>query len=347
MSIKLFNQRFSINELWKMKWSLMRPPLHLGKDYNFSLNRLSQFLRSTHAWGLPPFLMIEPTSRCDMACPICFVRDRKGKYPTGDMPLEQYKQIMDEVGGTLITLALWGYGEPLLNRNLPQMISYAREMGVFTTVSTNAFSLDEEIADALIDSRLDYCIVSVDGASEETYAMYRSPGKFARVVENIATLTKRKRARRSVTPFVNIQFIVMRGNEHEIPAMRKLAHELGADKLSLKKAWVFTKEEERTVLPSDPVYHLKIYSRELDRGICTRPWNTPFITWKGDVLVCCADFGCCALMGNVFGNGGFGAVWNSHRFRSFRVAMIKDINKIDICRRCGAKNYKDGFVPLE
>ena len=345
MAIRLFNQRFSPGEIRRLGPSFLRPAIRPLKALNFAGVWLSQRLHRTRAWGFPPFIMIEPTSRCDMSCPMCFVRDNKDSYPLGEMSFAHYRRILDEMGPRLITLALWGYGEPLLNRSLPEMISYARRKGIFTAVTTNGLSLDEEKADSLIDSALDYLIFSVDGASEETYALYRSRGKFATVTDNIARLARRKRERRSVRPFVNLQFIVMRGNEHEIPRIRELARELRVDKLSLKKAWVFTKEEEERIVPRDPRYRLSIYSGVLDTSPCSRPWNTPFITWKGDVLVCCADFSYAHVMGNVFEEGGFGKVWNNDGFRAFRKAILEDITRIDICRRCGAKNFADGFTP--
>jgi len=344
LTIRVFNQRFSFGELWKLRSGLYRSLLHPLKGANFILIALSRLLKRTRARGFPPFLMIEPTSRCDMACPMCFVRRNRERYALGDMTFANFRKVMDEVGPSLITLALWGYGEPLLNESLPGMIVYARRMGVFTSVTTNALSLTEEKADALIESGLDYLIVSLDGATEDTYAMYRSPGKFARVVENISVLTKRKKGKGRSNPFVNLQFIVMKGNEHEIGMVKKLARDLGVDKLSLKKAWVFTKEEEERILPSDPKFHLGIYGGELDGSICSRPWNTPLITWKGDVLVCCADFSYAHVMGNVFHEGGFRSVWNNEKYRAFRRQVIEDITKIGICRKCAAKNYADGFV---
>jgi radical SAM protein with 4Fe4S-binding SPASM domain len=347
MAVRLFNQYFSLREVWKLRSSLIKPPLRVGKMYNFLLNYLSQKFRRTRAWGYPPFIMVEPTSRCNMDCPMCFVRDLKDKYQPGDLTLSNFNKIIADLGPATITLALWGYGEPLLNKHIAEMIAIAKRYGIFTSVSSNCYSLSKDKAEALIDSGLDYLIASVDGASEETYARYRSPGKFQRVIDNMRYMCRRKKELGKSNPFVEWQFIVMKGNEHEIGKARDLALSIGVDKFSLKKAWIMEWDNPADYLPSHPKYHLQIYKGKLDDNPCSRPWNAPMITWKGDVMVCCADFSYGHRMGNMFEEGTFAKIWNNDKFRFFRKQVSRNINSIDICRKCAAKNFKDGFLPLE
>jgi radical SAM protein with 4Fe4S-binding SPASM domain len=282
-----------------------------------------------------------------MDCPICFVHKDRNKYPPGDLSFDNFKKIIDEIGPTLLTLALWGYGEPLLNSNLPAMIQYAKQYDIFTAVSTNCYAMNEDTAHALVYAGLDYLIASIDGASEETFAKYRSPGKFRKAFDNLSHLCHKKRADNRKNPFVEWQFIVMKGNEHEIDKVKELAAAIGVDKLSFKKVWMRDKSNLKNFLPSDERYHLNIYKKGLDRSPCSRPWNTPLITWRGDMTVCCADFGLEHIMGNVFGKTRFREIWNNHKFRALRKQVIKNINSIGICRGCAAKNFTDGFLPLE
>lgn len=60
--------------------------------------------------------------------------------------------------------------------------------------------------------------------------------------------------------------------------------------------------------------------------------------------MCCADFDYSHIMGNAFEAGGFRAVWNNTSYCAFRAQVLRDIAAIDICRRCGVKNFADGFV---
>jgi len=344
MSVKLFNQRFSINELWKMKWSLMRPPLHLGKDYNFSLIWLSQFLRRTHAWGLPPFLMIEPTGCCDMACPMCPILHWHGRQKAGYMDMENYRRLIREIGSRLYAMSIWGWGEPMLHPQLPEMISIAKGENIFTAVSTNAYSLDREKSCALVDAGLDYIIFSVDGATEDTYSRYRGKGRFHEVMANIRGMSEIRAKKKSPRPFLNLQFIVMRDNEHEIALIKQLSKELGVDKLSLKKVQAFGEKGKERFLPREGKYHLKLYYKELEATPCWRPWTTPLILWNGDMIACCGDLAYAYNMGNVFPPNELKSIWNSEKFVSFREKMLTDIGALTSCRECAAKSYQDGFM---
>lgn len=346
MTIRVFNQRFSFGELWKLRSGLYRSLLHPSKAWNFLAVYLSRVACRTNVAGLPPFLMLEPSSRCNMACPMCpFLVHQKKRGNTADMPFKDYRCLMDELGPKLLTVSLWGWGEPLLHEKLPEMIRYARSYGVFVSVSTNAYSMDRKWAGELIDSGLDYIILSVDGATKETYSKYRGKGKFDRVIRNIRTLIEEKRRRRVLHPFTNLQFIVMRENEHEIPMIRKLARDLEIDKLSLKKVGLIDEADREITLPRDERYVHTIYKLDcLDSKPCSRPWNTPLVTSAGDVIVCCGDIKYTHNFGNVFDGGSFREIWNSTQFRAFRAKVIENINQLAVCRRCPAKSFEDGFV---
>lgn len=281
-----------------------------------------------------------------MACPMCpFLVHQKERSCLADMPLEDYSRLMDELGPSLLTVSLWGWGEPLLNKELPEMIRCSREYGVFVSVSTNAYAMDREWAGRLIDSGLDYIILSVDGATDETYTRYRGKNRFDRVTENIRTLQEERRRRGVRHPFTNLQFIVMRDNEHEVPLVRELARDLGVDKLSLKKVGLIDDSERETTLPRDELYIHRIYKvGQLDDRPCSRPWNTPLITARGDVIVCCGDIRYVHNFGNVFDKGSFREIWNCRQFRDFRRKVIENINQIAVCRHCPAKSFEDGFV---
>lgn len=97
------------------------------------------------------------------------------KMMSYDMFLEiaaQLEEFYTEHGNICTkNLRMWGYGEPLMNKELPRMIRYAREHALSDRVeiTTNASLLTHEISDALIDAGLTRMIVSVQGVTEEKY----------------------------------------------------------------------------------------------------------------------------------------------------------------------------------
>ena len=68
-------------------------------------------------------------------------------------------------------ISLSGHGEPLCNRNLPDMVRHIKAQGIRSRVSihTNASLLDQDLADDLIDADIDRVVVSMQGISSKKY----------------------------------------------------------------------------------------------------------------------------------------------------------------------------------
>ena len=102
------------------------------------------------------------------------------------MTLARFDVALDALRPRLRNLALWNYGEPLLNKELPSMIAHAKTAGVgVVKVSSNVHFLDGARGLALLESGLDVLILSVDGASQATYETFRRDGDFAPIVQKI------------------------------------------------------------------------------------------------------------------------------------------------------------------
>jgi radical SAM protein with 4Fe4S-binding SPASM domain len=95
------------------------------------------------------------------------------------------------------------------------MIAYAKKKGIKVISSTNGHlfgTIDQ--TDRLIASGLDTIIFAIDGISQETYQRYRQGGNLESALDGIRAMVERKRALHSLTPRINLRFIVMKHNEH-------------------------------------------------------------------------------------------------------------------------------------
>lgn len=137
----------------------------------------------------------------------------------------------------LISIDLFNWGEPLFNKQVYDMIRHAYKHHIITSVSTNFNYFSEKSAEALISSGLDFLILSIDGASQETYEQYRVGGDFQKVIQNIKILVDRKRKLGKKTPFICWQFLVMRHNEHEVEIAKKLSQDLRVDSITIDHAY--------------------------------------------------------------------------------------------------------------
>jgi radical SAM protein with 4Fe4S-binding SPASM domain len=305
-------------------------------------------------WGLPPILMVEPTNACNLRCPLCPSGAGTLTRPRGQMGLEAFTQIIDEVGETLCLIILWNQGEPLLHKSFVEMVRYAKRYKIPVMTSTNGHPLSwDSVAEAVVASGIDEVIVALDGVRQETYEVYRQGGKVDVVIEGIRRLTAAKRHLGSRKPTVNLQFIVMRHNQGEIEEMRQLAKDLGVDKLTMKSVQVGTVEEATTFLPDDPHYRRYDFSGDHlrtkggDRFLCSRLWRGTVINWDGTVSPCCFDKDGEHVLGEVGQDGGgLRSIWKSGRYRTFRDRVLKGRNRIGMCRNC-TEGVKDVFPTVE
>jgi radical SAM protein with 4Fe4S-binding SPASM domain len=254
--------------------------------------------------------------------------------------LPTYKRLIDELADRVIYVVLFHQGEPYINRQLNEFIAYAKQRRLYVTTSTNAHYFDIKTAEATVRSGLDTIIVSVDGATQETYSQYRVGGSLEKVLEGTRNLVAAKKRLRSKTPYIYMQFIIMKHNEHELAAMKKLAAELGVDRLLKKTVQVETLEEAREWLPETEHfrrYHLTEEDFTVKRGgkgTCPRPWLTTLVNWDGSVVPCCFDKNGHHATGDLRTTNSFATIWNAEKYTDFRQKMLTDRQAIDICRNC-------------
>lgn len=329
----------------KPVWAAQDKVRWLRRWINLVGLRVSYRLGLLHVLGLPHILMIEPTNECNLRCPLCPTGAGTLKRPKGQMSFELYQRILADLDGSLCRVMLYNYGEPFLHPRILDMIARARQAEIHTRVSTNGLAFMRGIdAGDLIASGLDYLRVSVDGATPETYNVYRVGGQLDRVLEGVRLLQRRKRELGRRRPAVELQFIVMRHNEHEIPAMRQIARELGT-LLRLKSVGLGDPKRGRAYqewLPADE--SLRRYDDcdgqlELARNghatqVCDHPWHRLVVNWDGQVAPCCYDRDGAYELGNAA--EGMAAVWNGESLQAFRQA-VKSQGRPMICQRCSMR----------
>ena len=305
--------------------------------FSYYLSRYSGKIRH---WGYPFTISIEPTTSCNLRCPECPSGLRQFTRDTGQISPEMYHHVIDQLYPDLFYLILYFQGEPYLHPLFFQMVEYARKKRIYTATSTNAQFLTGQFAKKTVESGLDRIIISLDGLDQETYEKYRVGGSFEKVIEGVRNLVKWKKELRSATPFIILQFIVFRTNEHQVPAMRKLAKELGVDKLELKSAQVNNYEEGNPLIPvteSLSRYRMKddghyVINNPLYNH-CLRMWRGCVITWDGLVVPCCFDKDADHRLGDLKKQS-FMEIWQGGAYDNFRKKIFSARSEIDICRNC-------------
>ena len=189
--------------------------------------------RPAIAGPLPKELYLETTNRCDSKCGTC-VRTFLTKEPPRDITLDEVKKITDQFPD-LERVVLHGVGEPLLNKELFEMVKYLKGRGVYVLFNSDAISLTPKRTVELIESGLDEFRVSMDSADQEFYKQIRGVDQFDRVVKNLKHLTATRLEMGSDTPRVSIWFVAMRMNLHQLPDFVRLAHSIHVREVYLQR----------------------------------------------------------------------------------------------------------------
>ena len=315
---------------------------------------LSFILHKPVLWGLPHTLSVEPGTMCNLACPECPVGNGTLKRENGVMEPDLFRKIIDQTSGHLNHLILYFQGEPFMVPHLFKMIRYAKGKNIYVSTSTNGHFFDRQTISEILGSGLDRLIISLDGASAETYKKYRIGGDFERVVKGIRDLTAHRKEGGYHRPFIIIQFIYFRHNIHEKEKMAGLVKELGADKLEFKTAQFYNLTKTNPLIPEDDRFSRYVFREghyEMKYSLknrCPRLWNTGVITRDGKVVPCCYDKNADHVMGQVT-ELPFRDIWHSVRFNDFRQQVLKRRTEIAMCRNCteglGRLKYGRSIIP--
>jgi MoaA/NifB/PqqE/SkfB family radical SAM enzyme len=186
--------------------------------------------RKASVRSAPYILFLEPLYYCNLECPLCdrqvFPDARPGKE-AGKLSLERFDRLLDEIGAYLFQCQIFGQGEPLLDWPLTQaIIKRCRQRRIFTLMSTNSTLITREMAREIVTSGLDHLVCAVDGISQESYAQYRAAGHVDDAVAGMRFIAAARRETRASLE-IEWQFLVHKGNAHEVEAAKKLAAELG------------------------------------------------------------------------------------------------------------------------
>lgn len=290
----------------------------------------------------PLFVSVEPAAVCQLRCPACPVGLRHLDVSTSrdlerTMSLDVWHRVLSQIRDTAFIVQFYFQGEPLLNKNLPQMIAEAHEAGLYTIVSTNAQALTTEWAEALVQAGLNRIIVSMDGLSDESYNAYRVGGSLEKCKEAIAWLRKAKRVTGYGLPVIELQCLRLKTNEHEWGQFKREYKRLGADRLVFKTAQLYDYASGHPLMPSNPRYSRYIqgsdgsYHRRKLSKRCFRVWSGAVVTTSGEVLPCCYDKAHAYAYGNITERP-LAELFSSKKAQAFRRAAWKE--QPDICKEC-------------
>ncbi len=306
----------------------------------FASFHLSQWTKSSMHPGMPLSISIEPTTACNLGCPECPSGLKMFTRETGNLHQSDAQHWIEEVAPFVTYINFYFQGEPFIHPKFLELVKLAARKKMYTSTSTNAHFLHDELARKTVESGLDRLIISIDGTTQEVYEQYRIHGKLEKVLEGTRNIIAWKRKLKSKTPYVIFQFLVVKPNEHQVQEVKRLGKEMGVDAVRYKTAQVYDFENGNPLIPENEKYsrYRKIIGgryeirNKLDDH-CWRMWSGCVVTWDGKVVPCCFDKDATHQLGDLKFES-LKSIWNGKKYREFRAGIFSSRKDIDICANC-------------
>jgi len=174
-------------------------------------------------------LAINLTRRCNLACAHCYMdagtRDQGGPEELSTTEVEALlDQVADRSSDTMVVLT---GGEPLLRRDLEQLVAHGNGLGLAMVVGTNGVLLNETRVATLKQAGVLGMGISLDSLDPGFHDDFRGcPGSWEK------TLASMEACRQAGLPF-QVHFSVTEANADEVPAMIAFARSVGAHVLNV------------------------------------------------------------------------------------------------------------------
>lgn len=172
----------------------------------------------------PDTLNIESSYACNLKCVMC--PRHFDDVPQGMFTLEMFEKHVEPYVGKFKYVHLTGWGEPLMNKDLPEVVRRCRAAGVWTCFTSNGLLLRPPLDRKILETNLELISVSCDADNAKTYEYVRGKGTFDVLIERLTAFNKLRKEMGAQT-VMQWSFVQMRHNFEQLPAAVRLAARCG------------------------------------------------------------------------------------------------------------------------
>jgi len=275
--------------VWKYRWK---------KERIFSSHEwITNLLAEGRIKLSPKMVRLESCTLCQLDCPYCYMRTGNfGTMGKGYLKYEAFQAFLDK-NPQIRKIEISNNGEVFLNPDLAKILRLAGERKIEIVIGngTNFNTVSEEILELLVQTKVSYINVSIDGASQEIYSMYRRNGNFDKVISNIRRLNAYKEAYHSPYPVLQWQYILMEHNECDVEKAAAMAKELDMNiwyKYECVKGTFRPRDREKLEQITGLSYfsveeYNRCHEKAYGSDMCYQTLFSPQIHFDGRLLGCC------------------------------------------------------------
>lgn len=290
----------------------------------------------------PLVIQVFPIYDCNFACEYCsfsieeekrgFISDRK------KMDLELYKKCVNDLiffKDKIKVIRFVGMGEPLLHKDLSEMIKYTRQKEVAERIEiiTNGSLFTKKISDKIINSAPDKIIISVQGISSDEY-LKNSKIKidFNKFIKNLEYLYSN---RHDIKIHIKIADCTLNNNKEDFfKTFGNICDTIAIENIGpIHSGVAFNKRFIGKPLKNQ-------YGADYTEiTVCSQPFYLIQINPDGKIVPCYSHtypeiIGDCNVE-SIF------EIWNGEKMNKFRYKMLNGIDTVcDICQKCNIIRHR-------
>jgi len=184
----------------------------------------SDDLRYNRRDSLGPVVVFNCTPQCNLRCLHCYSASDSTCPRDNEIITAEAKKLLSEFAEMRCPVVLFSGGEPLLRKDLFELLAEANQLGLRTVLSTNGTLIDGRTAEKLAEAGTSYVGISIDG-NEQFHDIFRqSKGSFRAAIDAFESC--RKAGLRT-----GLRFTIIKANASQIPAVFDIAAENGIRRL--------------------------------------------------------------------------------------------------------------------
>ena len=161
-----------------------------------------------------PVVVWNITRRCNLKCLHCYSQSEDKEYKD-ELTTDECKKVIDNLAEFGVPVIIFSGGEPLLRKDIFELLSWTNQKGIRTVLSTNGTIITEKVAEKLRVANVSYVGISLDGM-EETNGKFRGEkGAFQKAINGI-------RRCKNFRIKVGLRFTISKFNVKDIPEIFQL-----------------------------------------------------------------------------------------------------------------------------
>lgn len=327
---------------WVFLHRLWRP----SKLWNIFKLVLKHYLRMEFLKTYPLLVKIDVTPLCQLKCPVCIHGDdsqegQKQDFKNKEMDFELFRKLTDELAGKTLAFSMYHLGEPLLNKEIYQMIAYASSKGINCYFTSNfSLKISDKEMELMVKSGLRQITVALDGFTQENYSKTRINGQVELVKTNLERVVSTRNRLGIRDLWITVQTCEFEHNQHEMPEVKEFCRRIGVDDHRVfpgtnePGGWV------KVMMPRRTPKKTTVLPR------CKWPNFASVVLYNGDVIPCCQYRNDNAYsieqetikMGSIT-SGSFSSVFNGPEYTLARKLMVNPGVKVEgfdknFCHQC-------------